>query len=64
MSDTDLNVAKKLGLTDINKYWRCGGQAEIELDCLYDLIPALVTFVRYSRKLYDNKKVTKNIKVR
>ena len=36
MSNTDLDTAKKLGLTGIKKYWRCASQVEIELDWLYN----------------------------
>ena len=36
MSDVDLDIAKKLGLSDIKKYWRCASQVEIELDGLHD----------------------------
>ena len=57
MSNIDLNVAKKLGLTSIKKYWRSAGQIEIELDGLHDWIPILATFVRHSRRLYDNEKI-------
>ena len=35
MSDANLDIAKKLGLTDIKKYWRCASQVEIELEELH-----------------------------
>lgn len=36
MSNADLDVVKKLGLTSIKKYWRRVGQIKIEFDWLYD----------------------------
>ena len=36
MSNIDLDAVKKLGLTDIKKYWRRAVQVEIELDWLHD----------------------------
>ena len=59
-----MNVAKKLGLTVIKKYWRCAGQFEMEIDWLHDWISVLAIFVRHSRKVYNNEKVTKNINAR
>ena len=64
VSNTNLDTIKKSRLTSIKKYQKYAGQIKIKLDWLYNLILALVTFVRYSRKLLDNKKVTKNIKVK
>ena len=51
MSNSDMDVAKKLRLTGSKKYWRRVGQVEMELDLLHDWIPALATFVRHSRKV-------------
>ena len=64
MTNANLDAAKELGLTGIKKYWKSAGQIELELDRLYDWIPALAEVVRYSRRVYNNKKVTKNIKAR
>lgn len=61
MNNADMNVAKKLGLTSIKKYQRRARQYEIELDCLYEQIPALAIFVRYLRRVYDNEKLIENI---
>ena len=36
MSDVDLDVAKKLGLTGIKKYWKHAGQVEIKQDWSHD----------------------------
>ena len=36
MSDVNLDIAKKLELTGIKKYWRYTGQVEIKLDWLHD----------------------------
>ena len=36
INNTNLDIVKKLGLTDIKKYWRCASQLEIKLDELYD----------------------------
>ncbi len=57
-------AAKELGQTGVKKYWRRAGQVEMELDWLYNWIPALLTFVRYSQKVYDNKEVGQNMSVR
>ena len=64
MSDTNLDGAKELGLTGIKKYQKCTGQVEMELDRLHDWISPLTIFVRHSHKLYNNEKVTKNMKIR
>ena len=32
MSNVDIDIIKKLGLTGIKKYLRCAGQVEIELN--------------------------------
>lgn len=55
MSNIDIDTAIKLGFTTVKKYWRCTGQVEIELDWLYDWVPALATFVKHSQKVYNNK---------
>ena len=59
-----MDAAKELGLTGIKKYWRRVGQVEMELDWLHDWIPALATFVRHSRSVYDNEEVTQNMNAR
>ena len=64
ISNADLDEANELGLTGIKKYWWRTGQVEMELDWLYDWIPALATFVKYLCRRYDNKEVTENMKVR
>ncbi len=64
MSDADLDVAKELRLTDIKKYWRRADPVEMELDWLYNWFPTLATFVRYSCRVYDHKKVGQNMSVR
>ncbi len=64
MSNVDIDAAKELGLTRVQKYWRRAGQVEMELDWLHDWIPALATFVRHLRRVYDNKEVGQNISVR
>lgn len=35
MSNTDFDIAKKLELTKVKKYWQHASQIEIELDWLY-----------------------------
>ena len=32
MSNVDIDIAKKLGLTGVKKYWKYIGQVKIELD--------------------------------
>ena len=36
ISNADLDAAKELELTSINKYWRRAGQVEIKLDWLHN----------------------------
>ena len=36
MSDANLDVTKKLGLTSIKKYWRYAGHVKMKLDWLHD----------------------------
>lgn len=36
----------------------------MELDQLYDWIPALVIYIKHLRKVYDNEKMTQNISAR
>lgn len=57
MSNSDLDVAKKLGLTGVKIYWRRAGQVKIELNWLYDLIPVLATFMGDLYKVYNGEKV-------
>ena len=64
ISNANLDAAKELGLIGIKKYWRYARQVEIELDWLHDWISVLATFVKHSRRVYDNEKVTKNINIR
>ena len=63
MSNANIDAAKELGLIGIKKYWKRAGQVEMELDWLYDWIPALATFVRHSRSVYNNEEVTQNMNV-
>ena len=64
ISNTDLDTAKELGLISIKKYWRYASKVAIELDWLHDWILALATFIKYSRRVYNNKKVHQNMIVR
>ena len=48
----------------MKKYSKCAGQVEIELNWLYNWIPALISFVRYLCKVYDNEEVTKDMNIR
>ncbi len=64
MSNTDLDAAKEQGQIGIKKYWRRASQIEIELDWLYDWIPALAIFVRHLCKVYDNQKISQNMSVK
>ncbi len=59
-----MDAAKELELTRVKKYWRQAGQVEMKLDWLHDWIPALATFVRHSRRVYNNEEVGQNISVR
>lgn len=61
MKNIDLDTIKELKLTGIKKYQRRAGQVKIKLDWLYDWIPTLTIFMRYSCKMYDNKKMTQNM---
>lgn len=64
MSNANLDQDNELGLIGIKKYWKRSYQVETELDWQHDWISTLAIFVRYSRKEYNNEKMTKNIKVR
>ena len=64
MGKVDLDGAKKQGLTSIKKYCKHVGQVEIEQDWLNDLIFTLVTFIKDSHKVYNKKKIGKNMSVR
>lgn len=57
-------ATKKLGLIKFKRYWRYAGKDEIEQDWLYDTISVLVIFVKHLHSVYDNEKVTKNMKVK
>lgn len=52
-----MDEAKKLVPTRVKKYRRCASQVEIR-------ILALVTFVRHSQRVYNNKKLVQNMIVR
>lgn len=56
-----MDVVKKLWLIVIKKYWKDTGQIEIELDWLYDWIPALTIFMGYLQGVYDNRKIDQNM---
>ena len=64
MSNVDMGTARELELTKIKKYWKRVCQVEMELDWLHGWIPVLATFMRYSQRVYDNKKVGQNMSVR
>lgn len=64
ISNVDLDVSMKQGLTGIKNYRKFVGQGEMKLDWLHEKILALAIFVRHSRKRYGNEKITKNMKVR
>lgn len=64
MNNSDLDVTKKQRLIGIKKYQRYVGQIEIKFDQLYDQILVLAIFLKNLHKVYDNKKVIINIKVR
>lgn len=48
ISNADLDLDKKLGLTGIKKYWKYIKQVKLELNCLHDWISAMAIFVKYS----------------
>lgn len=64
MGNTDIDVAKKLGLIGVKKYWRRASHVEMELDLLHDWIPALAIFVKHLQKVYDNKEVGQNMSIK
>lgn len=64
MSNANLNTTKKLRLTSIKKSQKCAGQVEIKLNCFYNQILILAIFVKYLRKIYNNKKLNNNIKAK
>lgn len=64
MSNIDLDLAKKLGLTRVQNYWRDVTQIVIELNKINNLFLRLATFLRHLRKVYDNAEVSQNISIR
>lgn len=64
MSNVDIDPIKKLGLIGVKKYWRRVSHIEMKLDWLYDWILVLTTFIKDSRKVYNNKEVSQNISVK
>lgn len=47
MNIIDLNITKEMEQTRVEKYWKCAGLFEIEYVWLYNLISALVKFMRH-----------------
>lgn len=64
MNNIDLDIAKALEQTSIKKQQRRTEKVELKLDYLYNCISALAKFMKYSRKVYNNEKITKNIKAK
>ena len=65
ISNIDIDVARDLGLTNMKKDQRFAGQIEKEVNRLYrNWILALSTFMKLFWKMYDNGKMTKNVKIR
>lgn len=63
-SNADKDVAKKLGLIKIKKYWKHTSYVEIELDLLHYKILKSVLSIKNTWRIYDIKKVSQNISVR
>lgn len=53
MSNTDLDIAKKLEQTRVIKYWKSEGHVKIKLDWLQELILILAIVVRHSQRVYN-----------
>lgn len=65
VSNTDIDTARDLRLTDVKKYQRRTGQIKKEVNRLHkDYILALATFVKYFRRTHNNEKVTGNMRIR
>lgn len=64
MNNADLDAVEKLRRTSIKKYWRRDGQIKIKFDCLYNWILILAIFVKHLYRVYENKLVMDNIKIR
>lgn len=64
MSNVNLYIARKLGLTDIKKYKRYNSQVEIDQNWLYDYVLILAILIKHLHKRYDNQKMIKIIKFR
>lgn len=65
ISNADIDATKNLGLTIVKKYQRHTGQIKEKVNGLYkDQIPAFALFVKHCQKMYNNEKVTENIKIR
>lgn len=65
INNADINVARDLRLTNIKKYWRYASQIQAKINWLYkNKISALRAFVKHSRKMHNNKKVTENMMIK
>lgn len=64
ISNNNIDAAKKLELTSVKKYWKYTKQVRKKVNWLYDLILVLAIFVKYLSKIYDNKKVIENMKMK
>lgn len=64
MRRANLDIIKKPELTGIKNHWKWAKQVKLKLNYLYNWILTLAIFVKYSCRVYNNKKVTRNNKTR
>lgn len=64
INNNNLDKTNELKLTNIKKNWKYISQVKIKSDWLYNWITALIIFIRYLYRKYNNKKVIKKMKIR
>lgn len=65
INNININAAKDLRLTDIKKYWRLTCQIKKEMNELHkNWIQKLTIFIKHLPLIYNNEKITKNIKIK
>lgn len=64
ISNTDIDVTRDLRLTSMKKYQRHTGQIKKKVNRLYkNWISPFATFVKNFWRIYDNEKMTENMKI-
>ena len=65
INNADIDATGNLRLISIKKYLKCTGQIQVKVDKLYkDWMSTFRVFVKYSQRIYNNEKITKNMMIR